>query len=94
MQLELIIWNDPASHKGGGWSQEKTSLGTYTMYTAGWVTDENEREVTIHSTIGEPEIYGHDTVIPRGCIVARKVLRRWTRLTPGCLGKKSTRGTS
>jgi len=77
--IELIIWRDIASHKAANWSESPLSGGTWVMYTAGWVTDETEREVTVHSTLGDPSrepTYAHDTVIPTGCIEKRIVLRK------------------
>ena len=80
--VELIVWADIASHKGSEWSDSPKSDGPWLMYTAGWVTDEDRKTITVHSTVGDPRrepTYGHDTVIPRGCIVSRKVIRkRWT----------------
>lgn len=77
--LELIGYRDIASHKGGDWSDSPTSGGTWVMWVAGWVTDETDEEITVHSTIGDPRrepTYGHDTVIPVGCIVHRSVMRK------------------
>lgn len=77
--VELIEYEDIASHKGGEWSDSPASGGTWTMYCAGWVTDEDETSVTVHSTIGDPRrspCYGHDTVIPKGAITRRLVLRK------------------
>ena len=77
--LELFIWRDIASHKGAVWSDTPKSGGSWLMYTAGWVTDEDETDLTIHSTIGDPNrepTYGHDTVIPKGCIVKRTILKK------------------
>lgn len=76
LALELIEWRDPTSHKAGGWSESPESGGTWTVFTAGWVTHETPQEITIHSSIGK-DLYGHDTVIPVGCIVKRTVLRKW-----------------
>ena len=36
--------------------------------TAGWITDENDKYITIHSTLAASGNVGHDTVIPRGII--------------------------
>lgn len=77
--LELIVWRDIASHKGGSWSESPESGGTWIMYTAGWVTAQTKHDITIHSTRGDPArepCYGHDTCIPVGCIVSRTVLRK------------------
>lgn len=73
--LVLIEWKDPTSHKGGGWSREPKSDGAYTVWTVGWITQETKTEITIHSSVGE-NLFGHDTVLPRGCIVSKKILRR------------------
>jgi hypothetical protein len=77
--IELVVWRDIASHKGANWSDTPTSGGTWLMYTAGWVTDETDIDLTIHSTIGDPTremTFAHDTVIPKGCIVKRTVIRK------------------
>lgn len=77
--LYLIEWRDIASHKGGEWSDDPKSGGTWPMLTAGWVTDEDDMDVTIHSTIGDPSrprTYGHDTAIPKGCVIKKTMLRK------------------
>lgn len=77
--IELVIWLDIASHKGGDWSEDPKSEGLWPMYTVGWVTDETDRAITMHSSVGDPRrapCYGHDTVIPKGAIVERRVLRK------------------
>ena len=71
---ELVIWRDIASHKGGHWSESPESGGSVLCYTAGWVTHEDETDITIHSTITDGG-YGHDTVIPRGVVVERRKLK-------------------
>lgn len=71
---ELITWRDIASHKGGHWSDEPTSGGSVLCYTAGWVTHEDDIDITVHSTITDGA-YGHDTVIPIGCVVSRRTLK-------------------
>jgi len=52
------------------------------MYTAGWVLFEDENVVKMVSTHSDPKMsdvtYGHDTIIPKGCILERRILRkRW-----------------
>lgn len=79
--LELIVWDDVVSHSSGWISPEEVKdLGTWRMYTAGYVVEENEKEIKVMSTYSDPtktEIsFGHDTIIPAGWIVSRKVLRR------------------
>lgn len=77
--IELVVWRDIVSHKGGEWSDEPGSGGSWLMFTCGWVTDETEIDLTVHSTIGDPKremVLAHDTVIPRGCVVKRIVLRK------------------
>lgn len=73
--LELIIWRDIASHKGGHWSDDPTSGGSIICETAGWVTAEDEIDLTVHSTRSQDGAYGHDTCIPKGCVTKRIKLR-------------------
>jgi len=77
-KLELIEWEDITSHNGGEWTDDPISGGTSLIRTAGWVTHENDRWLTVFSSIsdGADKCYGHDTCIPLGCIVKRTVLRR------------------
>lgn len=77
--IELIVYDDIASHKGADWSSDPKSGGLWRMYCVGWVTEETREYITVHSTLGDPDRepnYGHDTVIPKGAIVERRVLRK------------------
>jgi len=64
----VVVWDDIISYKGGGWSQVPHSGPPSTFRTAGWVTDETDTYYTIHSSLSDQGLYGHDTVIPKGVI--------------------------
>lgn len=75
-KLEVIVWDDVTSHKGGEWTDDPVSEGLSRFYTVGWVTFENEEYLTIYGSISaDGTTFGHDTCIPKGIIRDRKELK-------------------
>ena len=79
-QIELVTWQDIASHFGGGWfpAEGVGKLETATCYSVGWVVHENRKYITLvadRSYLAGGESYGHDTVIPKAVIINRRVLK-------------------
>ena len=86
MTLELIIWDDITSHFGGEWFDisDLKDKDLTRFYTAGVVVYEDEKLIKVVGTVDRETGAGHDTVIPKGCIASRKVLRRnksWQQVT-------------
>jgi hypothetical protein len=81
--LELIEWRDIVSHSTGWLSREDISqMETWPMFTVGYVIEETEDTIKVVSTHSHPKhddiTYGHDTIIPKGAVTRRKILRkRW-----------------
>jgi hypothetical protein len=81
--IELIEWDDIVSHSNGWLSKEDISkLDTWPMFTVGYVIEETEKTIKVVSTHSQPKLeditYGHDTIIPKGAVTRRKILRkRW-----------------
>ena len=75
------MWNDITSHKGGGWFEE-SDTGTPAIFeTSGWITHETTNYVTICSTMERSgDLKGHDTVIPKGCIIKIYDLRKYVQI--------------
>ena len=81
--LELVIWQDITSNTNE-WFDDISNLNTYTFYTAGWVLLEDDNVIKMVSTHSDPKeddiTYGHDTIIPKGCVIDRIVLKkRWSK---------------
>ena len=70
MRLILIIWNDANSrtHEWDDLSIFDTELSL--CKSVGWVTAEDEKAITIVSSIQDDEHGGGDITIPRGCIIS------------------------
>ena len=81
--LELIEWRDIVSHSNGWVEPEDVgAMESWPMFTVGFVIEETENDLKVFSTHSHPKHeqinYGHDTIIPKGCVTRRKILRkRW-----------------
>ena len=77
--LEGIYWRDITS-RHIGWSPSPDSGESTLCFTLGIVLKETDKDITVWSSFAGIQTeyleYSQDTVIPKGCIVKRHILRK------------------
>ena len=78
-QFVEITWDDTTSR--ASWTTKDALPKVARATNRGWVVTEDKRAVTLAASIiaadscEDEELFGDVTVIPRGCITGRKVMR-------------------
>lgn len=75
MKLVILKWADPASPGDTGWHTPQELIRNLTptiVMSAGWVIHEDENAVILAGSVADDGVQcSGETVIPRGCILAR-----------------------
>lgn len=83
LQLVLVVWSDITSNHSG-WFESFKGLEPAISYTSGFLVEETKDVIKLASSIipeagdDRGDIYGHDTIIPKGVVLEVIPLRkRW-----------------
>ena len=76
--LVLVTWKDITSTHTG-WFETTKNLETALIKSPCWILEEDDKELKLVSAVGvhkEDVFFGFDTIVPRGCVIDIKMLKK------------------